>query len=75
MAPDEIEGQHSLASPRAPADDGRLTGLEILPQDVEQPCRQARSRIFNAQESLKDLVYNSLAIWKAVAIGACLQAH
>ena len=37
MAPDEIEGKHGFASPRTLADDGRLTGLEILPQDVEQP--------------------------------------
>jgi hypothetical protein len=36
------------------------------------PWRQARYRIFNAQESLKGNIYNRLAIWKAVAIGACL---
>src|SRR5215813_1211816 len=33
---------------------------------------RARCQIFKAQESLKGLVYNCLAIWKAVAIGACL---
>jgi hypothetical protein len=37
------------------------------------PLHRARYHIFNAQESLNSLVYNCLAIWKAVAIGACLQ--
>ena len=37
VAPDEIEGKHGFNSPRTLSDDGRLTGLEILPQDVEQP--------------------------------------
>src|SRR5215813_8526278 len=40
---------------------------------LENFLTRARYRIFNAQESLKGLVYNCLAIWKAVAIGACLQ--
>jgi len=42
LAPEEIDGQDSFARPRMPADDGRLTGLEILLQDVEQPYAGGR---------------------------------
>jgi hypothetical protein len=40
---------------------------------LENFLKRARCQIFNAQESLKGLDYNHLAIWKAVAIGACVQ--
>jgi hypothetical protein len=36
MTPDEIDGQHCFARPRAPVDDGCVAGFEILPQRVEQ---------------------------------------
>ena len=37
MTPDEIDGQHGFACPRAPVDDGRVAGFGILLQCVEQP--------------------------------------
>jgi hypothetical protein len=47
--------------------------LSRLGPPSNNSCWQARYRIFKAQESLKGPVYNCLAIWKAVVIGACLQ--